>query len=175
MKNSEDIGHTVLGTMQELMLNIFSERIHDWRFKCKICLPQKEKAEGDCAKRRSELISREREFWNLTIPLNPNNPNPDDDLLMPLLAQSKFNVIKNTLFDKKEFYWAQVYYVAQFALKVSKAVLEILVTLSKCTEKVSSWIFGKDIPFNDRGYYNFHYMSLKRVLRVSKVYVLVRL
>lgn len=157
------------------MLNIFSERIHDWRFKCKICLPQKEKAEGDCAKRRSELISREREFWNLTIPLNPNNPNPDDDLLMPLLAQSKFNVIKNTLFDKKEFYWAQVYYVAQFALKVSKAVLEILVTLSKCTETVSSWIFGKDIPFNDRGYYNFHYMSLKRVLRVSKVYVLVRL
>ena len=157
------------------MLNIFSERIHDWRFKCKICLPQKEKAEGECAKRRSELISREREFWNLTIPLNPNNPNPDDDLLMPLLAQSKFNVIKNTLFDKKEFYWARVYYVAQVALKVSKAVLEILVTLSKYTETVSSWIFGKYIPFNDRGYYNFHYMSLKGVLRVSKVYVLVRL
>ena len=175
MKNSEDIGHTVLGTMQELMLNIFSERIHDWRFKCKICLPQKEKAEGDCAKRRSELISREREFWNLTIPLNPNNPNPDDELLMPLLDQSNPNVIIKTLFDKKEFYWARVYYVAQFALTAATYVLELLVRLSKYTEKVSSWIFGKYIPFNDRGYYNFHYMSLKRVLRVSKVYVLVRL
>ena len=85
------------------MLNIFSERIHDWRFKCKICLPQKEKAEGDCAKRRSELISREREFWNLTIPLNPNNPNPDDELLMPLLDQSNPNVIIKTLFDKRNF------------------------------------------------------------------------
>ena len=157
------------------MLNIFSERIHDWRFKCKICLPQKEKAEGDCAKRRSELISREREFWNLTIPLNPNNPNPDDELLMPLLDQSNPNVIIKTLFDKKEFYWARVYYVAQFALTASTYVLELLVRLSKYTEKVSSWIFGKYIPFNDRGYYNFHYMSLKRVLRVSKVYVLVRI
>ena len=157
------------------MLNIFSERIHDWRFKCKICLPQKEKAEGDCAKRRSELISREREFWNLTIPLNPNNPNPDDELLMPLLNQSNPNVILKTLIDKKEFYWARVYYVAQFALTASTYVLELLVRLSKYTEKVSSWIFGKYIPFNDRGYYNFHYMSLKRVLRVSKVYVLVRI
>ena len=138
-------------------------------------MPQKEKTDGHCAKRRSELISREREFWNLTIPLNPNSPNPDDELLMPVLDQSNFNVIKNILFDEKEFYWARVYYTAQFALAVSKAVLEGLVTLSKYTERVSSWVFGKYIPFNDRGYYNFHYMSLKRVLSVSKVYLLVKI
>ena len=149
---------------------LFSDRIHDWRFNCKICLPQKERPSGPCSKRRGELIIRARTFWNLTVPLNPNYNNPDVELLMPMLDQSNFNIIKNTLFDRKELHWALVYYVAEFILFVSKSVLEILLIMSKHFEGVLSWIFGNDLPFNEHAHYHFHYLALKRILSVSEVF-----
>ena len=149
---------------------LFTDKLHDWRFNCKICLPQKERAGGQCSKRRSELIIRARTFWNLTVPLNPNYSNPDVELLMPMLDQSRFNIIKNTLFDRKGLHWARVYYVAEFMLFVSKSVLEILLIMSKHFEGLLSWIFGNDIPFNDRASYHFDYLALKRILSVSEVF-----
>ena len=88
---------------------------------------------------------------------------------MPMLDQSHFNIIKNTLLDRKELHWALVYYVAEFILFASKSVLQILVIVWKHVEGVLNWIFGNDI-FNDRAYYHLDYLALKRILSVSEVF-----
>lgn len=78
----------------------------------KVTLPQKEKLGCFCANQRYEAIQKERQWWRLTKPKNPGEPNPQNELLLPQLDQPQRNIAAKALFDPLDKGWFSLYYTA---------------------------------------------------------------
>ena len=128
------------------------ESIYD----CQIRLPQHERLSGLCSRHRHESIVRERKHWKLTAPGDPDDPNPYDKLLPPILNQSLGSISRKILFDGEEMLWYHFSYMGKKTLKKAKEKLQKLGFLNHTLTSYNG--------------YKGEYQYLKRSLKVSHRY-----
>ena len=99
---------------------------------------------------------RERKYWKLTAPGDPDDPNSYDKLLPPMLNQSLGSISRKILFDGEEMDWYHFSYIGKNTLKKAKEKLQKLGFLNHTLTSYNG--------------YKGEYQYLKRSLKVSHRY-----
>lgn len=131
---------------------LFLESIYD----CQIRLPQNERLDGLCSRHRQESIVREREYWTLTASKDPDDPNPYEKLLPPMLNQSVGSIARKILFDGEEMDW---YHFSNMGRKTILKAKKELEKLGFLNHTLTSYMGYKE-----------EYQYMKKSLKVSRRY-----
>lgn len=88
-----------------LHLTVIAFSLSELVFGCKVSLPQNEEKNGPCECQRYAAIVNERKYWKLTIPVSPDDSNPDVETLYPKLDQPDIVIAKKARFDPLDNSW----------------------------------------------------------------------
>ena len=104
---------------------IHSLSISESIYGCKVGLPQYEKPGGICARERFTSIAQQNKFWKLTIPKNPEEPNPNSELLIPMLAQPRLQMLTKLKFEVDKNWFSLLFSAVQIINKTEEAFINM--------------------------------------------------